>query len=415
MTIEKSTKPSVKAPKAVPGQGKVAVAPAGVGAAVDVASASPQPIVTTGPLSLNGVCYLPDSFSQQEIEAAAVTRSKSVAEPVKGDTDQYLVPEDVCAVALICSTHRKLAVTEMSSLELNSSTGKYSVGGNNGYWLPWTPVDQRKDIIETTLNELIRKLVDMSTCEYYSNIFVTQPNHQQLYFAVKFRNLIFCAHDRVQVPKSGRYINRYFHRVEISPVTSAKSSSPSNEQCICLAWTQPNSNQKYCPLFWLSYNDLCEPQVVSSMAGPEPKMIAEQYLEDLEVSRTSVPNGSRGSRGQSSRPGEQTSQTKVVPRKWTNAERFGTDFATDDMTSSFLPPSGSKHQLMICTSLNRSDVLSLYNEFVLHCYPSIAMGQFSLGRFLAEKLAVNGMSSSGNDVAAGAAKVAKYFRYVCAY
>lgn len=252
----------------------------------------------------------------------------------------------------------------------------------------------------------------MSSCTFRS-IFITQHN-QQLYFAVKFRNLVFCAHDRIQVPKSGRYISRFFHRVEISPVT-AKSSNTANEQCICLASTQQqsNNNQKYSQLFWLSYNDLCEPQVLSSLAGPEPKMIAEQYLEDLEVSRMSVPNGSRGSRGQPSLQGQQVSQTKVASRKWTNAERFGTDYATDDMTAVFLPPNGSAHQLMVCTSLDRSDVLSLYNEFVLHCYPSIAMGQLSLGRFLSEKLAVSGMSAGGNDALAGAAKVAKYFRYAC--
>ncbi len=241
-------------------------------------------------------------------------------------------------------------------------------------------------------------------------------HHSSFYHSVKFRNPLFCAHDRLQVPKTGRYITRYFHRVEIIP----KAKSPHGHECICLAQQQQQQQQsaaskqsKLYPVFWLCNTELSEPQVVASLAGPEPKNIVEQYLEDLEASRLAASaSGGRGSRGQQHKQtsAQVPSQTKVQQRKWSNLERFGAEYAVEDVTDVFLESDGRLHQLMVCCGLGRAEVLSLYNEFVFHCFPSIAMGQFSLGRFLAEKLAVSGMSSVGAADDGSAAKVAKYFR-----
>ncbi len=240
--------------------------------------------------------------------------------------------------------------------------------------------------------------------------------------SVKFRNPLFCAHDRLQVPKTGRYLTRYFHRVEIIP------KSKSSHECICLAQSQQQQTpqqqttaagkqtvaSKLYPVFWLSNSELGEPQVVASLAGPEPRTVIEQYLEDLEASRLAKSasggggGGGRGSRGQPPKKSA-PSQTKVAQRKWNNLGRFGAEYAVEDVTEVFVESAGRMHQLMVCCGLGRAEVLSLYNEYVFHCFPSVAMGQFSLGRFLAEKLAIGGMGSADADDGA-AARVAKYFR-----
>lgn len=100
--------------------------------------------------SSGGLRYIP-SCIDVGTEQSSSSRTALGSKAPPGDTDQFSNPSDVCAVAIFCPVHRKLALTEME--------------GGKGLWIPWSPFDLKKDVIESILNELIRKAIDVPSCK----------------------------------------------------------------------------------------------------------------------------------------------------------------------------------------------------------------------------------------------------------
>lgn len=100
--------------------------------------------------SSEGLRYIP-SCIDIGAEQSSSSRFALGSKAPPGDTDQFSNPSDVCAVAIFCLVHRKLALTEMD--------------GGKGLWIPWSPFDLKKDVIESILNELIRKAIDVPSCK----------------------------------------------------------------------------------------------------------------------------------------------------------------------------------------------------------------------------------------------------------
>lgn len=175
--------------------------------------------------------------------------------------------------------------------------------------------------------------------------------------------MLLTGHDRLQVPKSELFFHRFFYRVEVHPLPNGNAS-----QCVCQL---PHKMAAQ----WVTLGDIIEQ--MAYLAGAEPKVTFEHYIEDIE-----------------SRPRNSRSQTKLSTRKTTNLERFSLEHSMDDETKDFAEGAGPKWQLLQCAGFAWFEVKSLANEFRLHCYPSHSMTQVSLGRFLKTKLAVGELTEA---------------------
>ena len=106
-------------------------------------------------ICINAVKYFPSAVNigvNKERLQESTTASPRPVVPL-GDTEQYTNLSDVVAVSMICNTHKRVALTELDNIR--------------GLYLPCKQLDSGKDGVECTLNELIRKFVDVQNCKCF--------------------------------------------------------------------------------------------------------------------------------------------------------------------------------------------------------------------------------------------------------
>lgn len=269
------------------------------------------------------------------------SRERSVKTiPPNTNTEKYSNPTDLCCVSMFCAIHRRISLVELDS--------------NKGLFIPCSQFQSGNVSIDFMLNDVIRKVIDTQNA--------------------KFRNLLLVQTDRIQLPKSDRYIMRLFYRVEVSANTdvstttplpspsSSNQSDPHQPQCIC-------QQEHKVPIVWLSYTELF--QRMEQLAGLEPKTMFELYNDD---NRMVVAHD--------------------VPTQSDDGSARLQRFHEYSITESIDEAINNCGNLLFCSGMNITDLQSLYNEYVLHCYPSVTMTERSMERFLTQKLLIEQRSST---------------------
>lgn len=178
---------------------------------------------------------------------------------------------------------------------------------------------------------------------------------------MKCRNLLLTTIDRIQLPSNGTFVSRFIYRIEIQ-----NGPSFTGNMCIC------QFTHKIPTMKWLTYSEIR--QRMASLAGPEPKFVFEH-----------------------------TTTLFLLREQNSKQSKQGMSFHEYDTDKNGFIDQNVNNKLIMCANLAEWQVKSLYNEFVLHCYPSSWMTQSSLARFFHQKLLVPMLSEE---------KISKYFRLI---